>query len=134
MNLREFIIQTPREGGVGITPQVRQALGESGVRSGVCIVYTPHTTAGVTINENTDPNVQRDMLLGLSAAYPDRLEFRHAEGNSAAHLKASALGASQAIPVEDGRLALGTWQGVYLFEFDGPRTRRFFVKCLSDPE
>jgi secondary thiamine-phosphate synthase enzyme len=91
------------------------------------VVYCPHTTAGITINENADPDVPHDLLLGLRKAFPDRPEFRHAEGNSSAHLRATAVGSSATIIVQDGSLFLGTWQGVWFCEFDGPRTRKFVV-------
>lgn len=133
MKTQEFTLHTDREGMYNVTTQVRTAVRESGVQSGMAIVYCPHTTAGITINENADPDVQHDLLLGLTAAFPDRREFRHAEGNSAAHLKSSCVGASQRVLIENGHLLLGTWQGVYFCEFDGPRTRRFYVKVLADP-
>ncbi len=126
----EFSLNTERQNFYNITGNVKSALAESGVRDGAAIVYCPHTTAGITVNENADPDVVRDMLLGLDRAYPDRAEFRHSEGNSSAHLKASAVGCSQYIPVENGRLLLGTWQGIYFCEFDGPRKRKFYVKVL----
>ena len=132
MLLREFSLTTERQGMINITNSARDTLRESGAASGVCIVYCPHTTAGITINENADPDVVRDMLFALEKTFPDRPEFRHAEGNSAAHLKASAMGASLTIPFQDGRLLLGMWQGVYFCEFDGPRKRRFFVKIMED--
>ena len=133
MKTQEFTLHTDREGMYNVTTQVRTAVRESGVQSGMAIVYCPHTTAGITINENADPDVQHDLLLGLAAAFPDRREFRHAEGNSAAHLKSSCVGTSQRVLIENGHLLLGTWQGVYFCEFDGPRTRRFYVKVLADP-
>ena len=98
---------------------------------GIAVVFCPHTTAGITINENADPNVVQDMLLGLRHAYPDRPEFRHAEGNSAAHLRASAMGSSATIIVKDDKMLLGTWQGIYFCEFDPPRNRKFFVKVVG---
>lgn len=100
----------------------------SGVTDGICAVYCPHTTAGITINENADPDVVKDMLLGLDKAFPNRSEFRHAEGNSSAHLKASCVGSSVTVIIENGRLVLVTWQGIYFCEFDGPRKRKFYVK------
>ena len=133
MKTREFTLRTDHEGMYNVTAQMRETIRESGVESGIAIVYCPHTTAGITINENADPDVQHDLLLGLAAAFPDRREFRHAEGNSAAHLKSSCVGASQRVLIENGHLLLGTWQGVYFCEFDGPRTRRFYVKVLADP-
>ena len=132
MKTREFTLRTGSEGMYNITAQVREVIRESGVQSGIAVVYCPHTTAGITINENADPDVQHDLLPGLREAFPDRREFRHAEGNSTAHLKSSCVGASQLVLIEDGRPLLGTWQGVYFCEFDGPRTRRFQVKVLED--
>ena len=126
--LREFKLRTDAENLHNITRFVAEALRESGVVDGLCLVYCPHTTAGITINENADSDVVTDVLLGLRQAFPDRAEFRHDEGNSAAHLKASAIGSGVTIPVADGRLVLGTWQGVYFCEFDGPRNRTFYVK------
>ena len=128
--LYEFQISTDREGFYNISKSINQALAKSNVKDGVAVVFCPHTTAGITINENADPDVVRDMLLGLDKAYPDRAEFRHGEGNSSAHLKASAVGASETIIIENGRLLLGTWQGVYFCEFDGPRNRKFYVKIV----
>ena len=132
MKTREFTLRTDHEGMYNVTAQMRETIRESGVQSGIAIVYCPHTTAGITINENADPDVQHDLLLGLREAFPDRREFRHAEGNSTAHLKSSCVGASQLVLIEDGRPLLGTWHGVYFCEFDGPRTRRFQVKVLED--
>ena len=127
---REFSLKTPREGFINITETVAGAVRESGVVDGVCLVYCPHTTAGITINENADPDVVHDMLIGLDRAFPDRPEFLHSEGNSSAHLKASAIGSSVYVIVSAGRPLLGTWQGIYFCEFDGPRARRFFVKVM----
>lgn len=126
--LYEFSIKTSAEGFYDITAQAKEALQASGIRSGIGVVFCPHTTAGITINENADPDVVRDMLFALDKAYPDRPEFRHAEGNTAAHLKASAMGSSATIVIENARLILGTWQGIYFCEFDGPRHRTFYVK------
>ncbi|MDR1185280.1 MAG: secondary thiamine-phosphate synthase enzyme YjbQ [Coriobacteriales bacterium] len=130
----DFTLKTPQEGLIDITVQVRGAVRDSGIADGIVVVYSPHTTAGITINENADPDVARDLLLGLETAFPDRTEFRHAEGNSAAHLKASAVGSSVTVIVDGGRLVLGTWQGIYFCEFDGPRSRRFYVKVLGGNE
>lgn len=107
---------------------MQHAVKESGVLSGICLVYCPHTTAGITINENADPDVVRDILLGLSTAFPDQKGFRHGESNSAVHLKASCIGASQMLIIENHQLLLGTWQDIYFCEFDGPRTRKFYVR------
>jgi len=127
---REFSLETPREGFVNVTSKVAEVVRESGVADGLCLVFCPHTTAGITINENADPDVVHDMLIGLDRAFPDRPEFLHAEGNSSAHLKASAVGSGVQVIVSGGRLVLGTWQGIYFCEFDGPRSRRFIVKVM----
>ncbi len=126
--LRLFTLDTQRENFYSITSQVNEVIKDSGVTDGICVVYCPHTTAGITINENADPDVVKDMLLGFDKAFPDRSEFRHAEGNSSAHLKASCVGSSVTVIIENGRLVLGTWQGIYFCEFDGPRKRKFYVK------
>lgn len=112
---------------VEITGRVADVVEKSGVQSGTCYVYVPHTTAGLTINENADPDVARDILADLARLVPAEGDYRHAEGNSDAHIKASLVGFSAMVPVVDGRPALGTWQGVYLCEFDGPRRRRVLV-------
>lgn len=127
----EFGLATAREGFTNVTEEVARAIAKSGVDEGLCLVYCPHTTAGFTINENADPDVVRDMLLGLDRAFPDRAEFRHAEGNSSAHLKASCVGSSVTVIVRGGRPVLGTWQGIWFCEFDGPRERRYFVKIMK---
>lgn len=126
--LYEYKLNTDAENLIEVTAMVREAVAKSGVREGTCLVYCPHTTAGITINENADPDVVTDMLLGLAKAFPDRPEFRHAEGNSSAHLKASCVGSSATVIVDGGQLLLGTWQGIYFCEFDGPRSRRFYVQ------
>ena len=95
-------------------------------------MYCPHTTAGITINEAADPDVLHDLLVGLDKAFPDRKEFRHSEGNSAAHLKASAIGSSVTVIIDNGKVILGTWQGVYFAEFDPPRTRKYYVKIIGE--
>ena len=130
--LREFSLSTAHNNWTDVTDRARETLRESGVKDGLCVVYCPHTTAGITINENADPDVVRDLIFALEKTYPDRAEFRHAEGNSAAHLRASAMGSSATIPVRNGRLLLGTWQGIYFCEFDGPRARRFYVQILGE--
>lgn len=119
---------------VDVTAQVRDALRRAGVRSGVAVVFVPHTTAGVTIQENADPDVQTDLLHALSLAVPDRPArgtYHHAEGNSPAHVMASLVGSSATVIVDGGDLLLGTWQGIYLCEFDGPRTRTVRVKVIG---
>lgn len=110
-----------------ITDQVQRAVADSDVEQGFCRVFVPHTTAAVTINENADPSVQRDILKELNKIVPFEDDYSHAEGNSAAHIKSSLVGCSLTVLVEDGRLALGTWQGIYLCEFDGPRNRQVRV-------
>ena len=127
----EYTLSTPREGFYDITEKVREAVRESGIKGGIVAVYCPHTTAGITINENADPDVVHDMLIGLDSAFPDHSEFRHFEGNSTAHLKASAIGSSVTVIVDGGRPVLGTWQSVYFCEFDPPRNRKFFVKVCN---
>lgn len=117
---------------VDITQGVQRLVAESGIRSGVCYVYVPHTTSGITINENTDPNVGRDILMELNKVIPFDDRYSHAEGNSAAHIKSALVGVSKAVLVEEGRLALGTWQAIFYCEFDGPRDRRVFVKVMKD--
>ncbi len=119
-----------REVLVDITAQVAAAVKKSGVSSGICLVYTPHTTAGITINENADPDVQRDLVRGLRHLDLEGVAFDHGEGNSPAHVKSTLVGCSETLIVEKGALLLGTWQGIYFCEFDGPRTRKVHVKVL----
>jgi secondary thiamine-phosphate synthase enzyme len=109
---------------VDITARVEEEVSRAKVKSGLCLVYVPHTTAAVTINENADPTVRQDILMTLRKAVPDSLPYAHTEGNSPGHAKSTLVGASIMIPIEDGRLALGTWQGIFFCEFDGPRRRR----------
>lgn len=115
---------------VDITREVAAAAAASGVADGVVVVSVPHTTAGVTINENADPSVRTDILMALERLVPPTLPFTHAEGNADAHVKAGLMGASVQVPLVGGRLALGTWQGIYFCEFDGPRRRRVNVVVL----
>lgn len=117
---------------VDITQGVQRLVSESGVRSGICYVYVPHTTAAVTINENSDPNVGRDILKELNKVIPFDDDYGHTEGNSAAHIKSTMIGVSRTVMVEEGRLALGTWQALFFCEFDGPRERRVMVKVIKD--
>ena len=128
--LFKYKLTTPKEDFYDITPQVLEAVDKSGAAHGIAVVYCPHTTAGVTINENADPDVVHDLLIGLDKAFPGRPEFHHAEGNSAAHLKASATGSSVTLIIDGGKPLLGTWQGIYFCEFDPPRTRHFFIKVI----
>lgn len=129
--LYKNMIKTQKEGLYDITKEVMQAVQNNNLQNGLCIIYCPHTTAAITINENADPDVKHDLLIGLEKAFPDRNEFKHMEGNSSAHLKVSCLGASETVIVENGRLVLGTWQGIYFCEFDGPRTRTFWIKLIK---
>lgn len=130
--IKEFGVRTNSpEALVDITGRVEEAVRETGVEAGLCVVAVPHTTAGITINENADPAVRRDLLMALSRVVPDSLPYTHGEGNSPAHVKASLVGSSAVILIADGRLRLGTWQGIFLCEFDGPRERRVRVKVLS---
>lgn len=117
---------------IDITQGVQRLVTESGIRSGICFLSVPHTTAGITINENSDPNVGRDILKELNKVIPFDDNYGHTEGNSAAHIKSSIIGASQSVLVEEGRLALGTWQALFFCEFDGPRERRVMVKMMAD--
>lgn len=130
--LKKFILKTTsHDQMIDVTQQVQDFIEEKKVKEGAVIVYCPHTTAGMTINENADPDVKRDMIRRFDEVYPWEHELdRHAEGNTAAHMKASTVGSSQHVIVTDGRLLLGTWQGIYFCEFDGPRTRTFYVKVL----
>ncbi|HET90427.1 MAG TPA: YjbQ family protein [Chloroflexi bacterium] len=122
---------TGHQGFYDITAQVQQAVANSGVQEGICLVFCPHTTAGVTLNENWDPAVRQDMGVGLDAISPPRSQYRHGEDNSPAHIKCSLVGASQCVPISASRLLLGRWQGIYLAEFDGPRRRQIIITALA---
>jgi len=127
--MREISVRTgKRVEMIDITAEVQAAVREVGVSDGVCTVFVPHTTAGIVINENADPSVVRDILSTLSGLVPADGAYTHSEGNSDAHVKASLLGSSLQVIVEEGSLKLGTWQGIYFCEFDGPRNRRVWVK------
>ena len=129
----EFTIRTTkRDEFIDIGFYVEEALEKSGIKNGIITVFVPHTTAGVTINEDADPDVVRDLLWTLDNLVPERREYKHMEGNSHAHMKASIMGSSCNIIVEDGKMKLGTWQGIYFCEFDGPRTRRVYIKVMGD--
>ena len=116
---------------IDLTARIQQVVAASGIAEGLCHVFVPHTTAGVTINENADPNVTADILMVLNKVISDREPYRHAEGNSPAHIKASLMGPQLSVFVSQGRLLLGTWQGIYFCEFDGPRHRRVYVKVTE---
>jgi secondary thiamine-phosphate synthase enzyme len=130
--LSNFSVRTSqRNEWLNITAEVERAVAASGVSEGICVVFVPHTTAAVTINENADPDVPHDVSLALERISPDRQEFRHGEGNSAAHTKTSLVGPSITLIVSGGRLLLGTWQGIWFNEYDGPRTRKVHVRVLG---
>lgn len=117
---------------VDITKEIQDIVKKSNVLSGACYIYTPHTTAGITINEGADPTVQHDIKNTLTRLVPHELNYSHREGNSDAHVKSSLVGASQIVIIEDGKLVLGTWQAAYFCEFDGPRHRRVIIKIIED--
>ncbi|WP_078555560.1 secondary thiamine-phosphate synthase enzyme YjbQ [Bacillus alkalicellulosilyticus] len=122
-----------RDQMIDITREVEKVLKEANVSDGMVTIYCPHTTAGITINENADPDVVHDMLMRLDEVYPwEHPKYLHMEGNSASHLKASTFGSSQTVIVSDGELVLGRWQGIYFCEFDGPRHRNYFIKLVKD--
>ena len=130
--MKEISLEThSRVEMIDITAAVQKAIGEEKIEEGICLVYTPHTTAAVTINENADPDVPRDILAALDRAVPLSANYRHAEGNSAAHIKSSLVGASELVIIENGRLILGTWQSIFFCEFDGPRTRKCIIKFIT---
>ena len=116
---------------IDMTRQVQKAVAESGVKDGICTIFIPHTTAAVTINENADPDVVRDFTTEINKIVPWEDGYRHMEGNAAAHLKSSMIGFSEQVIIEDGRLVLGTWQGIYFCEYDGPRRRKVLVKIME---
>ncbi len=120
-----------RETMIDITAEVAQAVRDSGITDGIAVVYSPHTTSAVTINESADPDVRRDLVRFFHRLVPEDSDFRHAEGNSDAHVKSSMIGCSVTVIVEQSRLVLGTWQGIYFCEFDGPRRRRVTVKTMA---
>src|SRR5512145_618093 len=130
--MKEITVQTrARTEMIDITAAMQKMINEEKIESGICLVYTPHTTAAITINENADPDVPRDMLAALDRAVPLSANYRHAEGNSAAHVKSSLVGASELVIIENGRLVLGTWQSIFFCEFDGPRYRKVMIKFLT---
>ena len=121
-----------REEFVDITAKIKQVISESGISSGICTLYVPHTTAAVTINEGADPSVKRDMLVYLNKLVPERGDYRHMGGNSDAHIKTSFMGSSEIVIIENGKPLLGTWQSIYFCEFDGPRSRQIHIKVISE--
>jgi secondary thiamine-phosphate synthase enzyme len=134
VQMKQFNISTKsRDEFVDVTRLVQSYVDETDSQSGTCIVYVPHTTAGVTVNENADPDVPHDIIEQLDQIVPWRARYyKHMEGNSAAHIKSSIIGTSVNVLIENGELVLGTWQSIFFCEFDGPRSRRFFVKILKD--
>ncbi|MBS3920950.1 MAG: secondary thiamine-phosphate synthase enzyme YjbQ [Deltaproteobacteria bacterium] len=116
---------------IDITRPVAEAIQKTGVKEGLCVIFTPHTTAAVTINENADPSVPKDILMELNKVVPFEDRYQHSEGNSAAHIKSSLVGCSRTLFIESGKLLLGTWQGIFFCEFDGPRSRQVHVKVVK---
>ena len=117
---------------IDITGQIQQIITENNIRSGICQIFIPHTTAGITINENADPSVVHDILMEINKVIPFNDHYHHLEGNSAAHIKSTLFSPSLAVIIENGSLMLGTWQGIYFCEFDGPRHRKVWVKIIED--
>jgi secondary thiamine-phosphate synthase enzyme len=117
---------------VDITSEIQQVIDEAGIKDGICCLYVPHTTAGITINEGADPSVVSDIQRTLSKLIPNNLNYSHMEGNSDAHIKSTVVGASKTVIIDDGKLLLGTWQSIFFCEFDGPRHRRILVKLIND--
>jgi len=131
--LFEFQIQSDSQTQfINITSKIREIVSKSGVKQGICHIFVPHTTAGITVNENADPDVVSDMLMELNKIIPFDDRYRHMEGNSAAHIKSSLMGCSTNVIIHNGTLLLGTWQGIYFTEFDGPRHRKVYVKIMED--
>lgn len=129
----KFEVQTHNKNElIDVTSEVRKFVRKSEISDGLVILYVPHTTAAVTINENADPDVQEDMLKGLESVFPSKASYRHFEGNSDAHIKSSVIGVSETILLENNDMVLGTWQGIYFAEFDGPRTRKVYVKIMGE--
>jgi len=129
----ELSVRTSRrEEFIDLTQRIQEVVTQSGAQSGICVVFVPHTTCGIMINEHADPNVAVDIREILAKLVPDRADYRHAEGNSPAHIKSSLVGSRGILIIENGRIMLGTWQGVFLAEFDGPRSRHVWVKILRD--
>jgi len=130
--MRKIEVKTrTKEELIDITSRVKEEVSHSGIKNGICHVYIPHTTAGITINENADPSVKEDILMTMKKLVPDNLPYKHSEGNSPAHVKASLVGSSVNVIIEEGELQLGTWQGIFFCEFDGARSRRAYIKISS---
>lgn len=130
--LHPFSIRTnEKQSFTNLDQYLEEALAESNVQNGIMLIFCPHTTAAITINENADPDVKTDLKLGLDETFPNKQEYIHMEGNSDGHMKSSVVGASETLIISDGQLILGTWQSVYFCEFDGPRNRKFYVKIIE---
>ena len=130
--LRKFTIHTnEKQSFTNLDLYLEEALAESNVQDGIMLIFCPHTTAAITINENADPDVKTDLKLGLDETFPNKQEYIHMEGNSDGHMKSSVIGASETLIISDGQPILGTWQSVYFCEFDGPRERHFYVKIMA---
>lgn len=133
MNMEVLSIHTAKkEEFIDITSTVKSVAANSGIKDGICIIFCPHTTAGLTINENADPAVRKDIIKHLGKLVPENAEFFHAEGNSNGHIKSSVIGVSLNLIIEESRLVLGTWQGIYFCEFDGPKNRKVYVKIIGE--
>jgi len=133
--IKTFQIKTSKQTEfIEITSEVNEIVQNSGIKNGICIIFIPHTTAAVTINENADPSVIRDIIMELNKMVPFENRYQHLEGNSPAHIKASIIGCSKTILIESGRLMLGTWQGIFFCEFDGPRIRKVYIKVIPDTQ
>jgi secondary thiamine-phosphate synthase enzyme len=131
--MKEINVRTnSRAEMIDITDLVQAVISEKKIKSGICVVFTPHTTAAVTINENADPDVPHDIINALEKTIPRNVQYRHTEGNSPAHVKSSLVGVSELVLVENGQLVLGTWQAIFFCEFDGPRQRKVIIKFLPD--
>jgi secondary thiamine-phosphate synthase enzyme len=129
--IQTFQVKTSKQTEfIDITRSVQEAVKKTGMEEGICFIFIPHTTAAVTINENADPSVSQDIIMELNKVVPFQDRYQHLEGNSPAHIKASLIGCSQTVFVESGKLALGTWQGIFFCEFDGPRNRKVYVKVV----
>lgn len=126
------VITQKRTHFVDITDQVQEILDETKIKDGICYLYVPHTTAGIFINENADPDVKWDVEQTLEKLVPWNDNYKHIEGNAAAHIKSILVGTNTFVPIENGKLLLGTWQGIFFAEFDGPRTRKIYVKIIKD--
>ncbi len=131
--MKQFTVQSKKRNQmINITSLISDIVKDSTIDSGIAVIFTPHTTAAITINENADPDVKNDMLKGLKIITPNRLSYGHMEGNSDAHIKSSLIGVDQTIIIENNEPQLGTWQGIYFCEFDGPRTRTVYVKLIKE--